>query len=151
MSAVVTLTVVEEGRRIKELNFHSRTIGIVGRGSNCYIQLPGDLMHQTISRHHCLLDIEPPKVRVQDLGSRNGTFVNGVNIGPRSPDPWTEETIAEEGRLCALKDGDELRVGDTIFRVASTADCDAVREDPHSPAGFPETIGEASACEPCGS
>ena len=36
-----------------------------------------------VSRHHCLLEIHPPTVRVRDLGSTNGTFVNGEKIGPQ--------------------------------------------------------------------
>jgi pSer/pThr/pTyr-binding forkhead associated (FHA) protein len=29
------------------------------------------------------LEVEPPAIRVHDLGSRNGTYVNGGNIGQR--------------------------------------------------------------------
>ena len=48
---------------VKELVFGHRAMGIVGRASNCYLQLPSDEEHRTISRHHCLLDIDPPEVR----------------------------------------------------------------------------------------
>ncbi|KYC36281.1 hypothetical protein WA1_52005 [Scytonema hofmannii PCC 7110] len=37
------------------------------------------------SRYHCLLDINPPDIRVRDFGSRNGTYVNGKKIGQRQP------------------------------------------------------------------
>jgi pSer/pThr/pTyr-binding forkhead associated (FHA) protein len=36
-----------------------------------------------ISRYHCLLDINSPDIRVRDLGSLNGTIVNGKKIGQR--------------------------------------------------------------------
>jgi serine/threonine-protein kinase len=50
-------------------------VGTVGRASDCLIRLPSDLEYCIVSRHHCLLDIAPPEVRVRDLGSLNGTFV----------------------------------------------------------------------------
>jgi DNA-binding winged helix-turn-helix (wHTH) protein len=36
--------------------------------------------HPSVSRHHASLSIEPGRVRLQDLGSRNGTFLNGRRI-----------------------------------------------------------------------
>ena len=37
-------------------------------------------------RRHCLLDINPPDIRVRDFGSLNGTYVNGTMIGQREQD-----------------------------------------------------------------
>jgi DNA-binding NarL/FixJ family response regulator len=48
-----------------------------------------------VSRRHCLVDVDPPEVRVTDLGSRNGTYVNGQRI-------WAQQ---------ALHAGDEVRIG----------------------------------------
>jgi pSer/pThr/pTyr-binding forkhead associated (FHA) protein len=67
-----------------------------------------------------LLEIDPPDIRVRDLGSRNGTFVNGESIGQRSevesPDEIDPRAFPERG----LHDGDELKVGHTVFRVQIT-------------------------------
>jgi pSer/pThr/pTyr-binding forkhead associated (FHA) protein len=79
--------------------------------------LPDSLEHYTVSRHHCVLSIDPPRVRVRDLGSRNGTYVNGQLIGHRSPYQSPAEAFLVELPARDLCDGDELRVGDTIFRV----------------------------------
>ena len=36
-----------------------------------------------VSRHHFLLEVCPPQACVRDLGSRNGTYVNGRKVGGR--------------------------------------------------------------------
>src|SRR5262249_12611551 len=54
---------------------------VVGRAKDCSIQVPDDL--SLVSRHHCLIDVDAPDVRVRDLGSLNGTYVNGETIGRR--------------------------------------------------------------------
>jgi pSer/pThr/pTyr-binding forkhead associated (FHA) protein len=36
----------------------------------------------TVCRHHCLLDVGPPRISVLDLGSRNGTYIYGLRICP---------------------------------------------------------------------
>jgi eukaryotic-like serine/threonine-protein kinase len=67
-----------------------------------------------VSRLHCELDLDPPAVRVRDLGSRNGTAVNGNSIGGRQTG---ESSGGAAGGWHPLKDGDELRIGDTFLRV----------------------------------
>jgi pSer/pThr/pTyr-binding forkhead associated (FHA) protein len=64
-----------------------------------------------------LLDVDPPFASVRDLGSRNGTFVNGMQIG--HPWTWPPAVKGEPPHLDEydLHDGDELRVGDTVFLV----------------------------------
>jgi serine/threonine-protein kinase len=36
---------------------------------------------QRISRRHCELFYDPPQLRVRDLGSVNGTYINGRRLG----------------------------------------------------------------------
>jgi pSer/pThr/pTyr-binding forkhead associated (FHA) protein len=64
-----------------------------------------------------VLEIDPPFVRVRDLGSLNGTYVNGEKVGQRdralSPDGASR--VAQPVR--ELLDGDELQVGNTHFLV----------------------------------
>jgi pSer/pThr/pTyr-binding forkhead associated (FHA) protein len=75
--------------------------------------LPDDL-HE-VSRLHCLFDIDPPTVRVRDLGSRNGTFVNGMRIG--HPARTGEGLLPTEEPQLELHVGDEVQLGPTILRV----------------------------------
>lgn len=35
-----------------------------------------------VSRAHCRVDVEAGGVRIRDLGSANGTFVDGIEVGP---------------------------------------------------------------------
>lgn len=72
---------------------------IVGRGEDCQVRLPSSL----VSRQHCRLSLTADGIRVEDLGSQNGTLVNDV--------PITQPTI--------LKPGDLLRIGAMIFAVPS--------------------------------
>src|SRR5271156_4402066 len=47
-----------------------------GRGAECQVR-PNSAM---ISRQHCLLRVHATGATLRDLGSRNGTLVNGVLI-----------------------------------------------------------------------
>jgi eukaryotic-like serine/threonine-protein kinase len=122
MTAEVKLTIVRGLPEGKEHVFRSRIVGTVGRADDCLLRLPRDPLHLDVSRHHCLLDIDPPEIRVRDLGSKNGTFVNGVKIGQRRPGVPPEAVSACDMPERPLDDGDELRVGSTVFRVSITAD-----------------------------
>lgn len=77
----------------------------VGRAIDCDLQLPVT-EEQDVSRHHCLFDIEPPFLWVQDLDSKNGTFVNELRI-----------TSSSDQYLYELRDGDEVRVGHYVIQV----------------------------------
>ncbi|MEW6263822.1 MAG: FHA domain-containing serine/threonine-protein kinase [Thermodesulfobacteriota bacterium] len=102
------------GRRYVYLE---RDTAILGRGLDCNFRLPDDPAHRNVSRHHCRLDINPPRVKIRDLGSLNGTWINGRKIGGRDP--------AEPVRVKAdpafpeydLRPGDEFQLGDTAFLV----------------------------------
>jgi serine/threonine-protein kinase len=101
-----------------EFPFEERATCIIGRAEDCSPQVPNDADHKTISRHHCLLDINPPDIRVRDFGSLNGTFVNGKKIGQREKGQTPEEAAQVQFPEYDLKDGDEIKLGDTVFRVA---------------------------------
>ncbi|SED10057.1 Serine/threonine protein kinase [Amycolatopsis tolypomycina] len=70
----------------------------IGRAPDCGFRIAAD---HKVSRRHCRVDVGPVSVTVHDLGSRNGTFVNGT----------AHDTVE-------LHDGDELRIGDTTVRVS---------------------------------
>lgn len=82
----------------QKMSLPDRDIAI-GRDDSCEIRLTGT----EISRRHCLVKIGSGQITAQDLGSRNGTYVNDVKI--------YEETV--------LNHGDLLRVGTMVFKVES--------------------------------
>ncbi len=49
---------------------------LFGRGNECHAKLPKD---GYVSRHHFLLEVNPPQATIRDLRSLNGTHVNGVD------------------------------------------------------------------------
>lgn len=117
MLAQVILTVTAGSLTGQEFIFDSRTTCIIGRAKECHPQMPNDEAHNRISRYHCLLDINPPAIRVRDFGSRNGTFVNGEKIGQREAHHTPEEGAKLQFPEYDLKDGDEIRLSDTVFRI----------------------------------
>lgn len=74
---------------------------LIGRTEDSHLYLPDD---RFFSRHHCLLEITPPHCRLRDLGSTNGTYVNGERV--------TESL---------LKNGDRIQGGKTVLLVDVTA------------------------------
>jgi len=68
----------------------------LGRSTKAQLQL-GDL---SISRQHCMFDVDGDAVEISDAGSSSGTFVN------------SEPVMRQR-----LKSGDEIRVGNTTLRI----------------------------------
>jgi pSer/pThr/pTyr-binding forkhead associated (FHA) protein len=122
MPGRVTLSVVRGKLKGKTFHFAGRTLCIIGRAPDCNLKLPDDEEHRTISRYHCLLDINPPHVRARDFGSFNGTYINGKKIGQRaegrSADTVKKETFPEFD----LQDGDEIMLGTTKLKVETEGD-----------------------------
>ncbi|MDZ8023972.1 MAG: protein kinase [Nostoc sp. DedQUE11] len=118
MLSKVILTITKGSLKGQEFIFDSRTTCIIGRSPDCNPKLPDDEAHRTISRYHCLLDINPPNIRVRDFGSRNGTFVNGVKIGQRQPEQTPEEGAKLTFPEYDLKTNDQIKLGDTVFKVS---------------------------------
>ena len=115
--AKVTLTVTQGKLKGKQFTFEERAICIIGRAKNCNIQIPSDRYHSTVSRYHCILDINPPYIRIRDFGSRNGTKVNGKCIGKRKKHQTASEGAKLNFAEYDLHDGDEIRLGNTTFQV----------------------------------
>jgi pSer/pThr/pTyr-binding forkhead associated (FHA) protein len=70
---------------------------IVGRAPECKLRPNSDM----VSRRHCMISVEEGKATIRDLGSRNGTVVNGQKI-----------TSEQE-----LRTGDKVKVGPLEFEV----------------------------------
>jgi len=117
MAAKVTLTIHGGALDGKQFTIRQPAKCVIGRAEDCLIQLPSNWEFQLVSRHHCELHIEPSGVRVCDLGSRNGTYINGKLVGHR---PRTESVESAAPRVSAfydLHDGDQLWVGPVLFEV----------------------------------
>ena len=149
----VTLKVTEGKLTGREFKFDECAICIIGRNPGCEIRLPDDEHHRRISRHHCLLDVNPPEVRVRDFGSLNGTYVNGRRIGRRHKDEDLSAAAEKIFPEYDLKDGDEIRLGQTVFRVAvySPAICmDCRREIPEKGREAARIGDNRYRCQACG-
>jgi len=116
MSGKVTLKVKEGGPNSKEVSFEAPARCFVGRAKVCQLHVPS----AAVSRLHCLLDIDPPTVHIRDLGSRNGTFVNGELIGMRDPAHTMEQAALEEQREFVLHSGDHVELGNLVLEVGIT-------------------------------
>lgn len=122
MAAQATLTIIKGKLPGRQYTFDSRTTCIIGRSPECNIQLPNDADHLTISRYQCLLDINPPNIRIRDFGSKNGTYVNGEKIGQRGAHQTPEEGAKLQFPEYDLKCDDEIKLGNTVFAVHIEAD-----------------------------
>ena len=89
---------------------------VVGRGPECQVRPNSEL----ISRQHCMLVIRGRAALVRDLGSTNGTLVNG-------------KRVLEE---CALENGDILQLGPLVLEVILP---------PVEPEISPDTLEETGA------
>ena len=49
---------------------------LIGRGEECHLRPRSD----AISRRHCAIAVSDQQVEVRDLGSKNGSFVNGERV-----------------------------------------------------------------------
>ena len=85
------------------------------------------LLDPLVSRRHCLIRLVGADVRLEDLDSRNSTFVNGVPVKER-----------------VLVHGDQVRVGNSIFvfhgRHSADANSSSVRLDDSATPGGPTVI-----------
>ena len=80
MVTTVRLTVQTGPHKGKKFCFCGATRCLIGRAPDCFVQMAGAVRDQTISRHHCELAIDPTSIRIQDLGSQNGTYINGKPV-----------------------------------------------------------------------
>ncbi len=115
MPGTVRLVVTAGPIRGKRFDFSGHDTFLFGRAPDCHARL--DASDASASRHHFLLEVNPPLARLRDLGSLNGTRVNGVRHGGRKPGEKPEEAAARGIADVDLHDGDEIRVGATLIQV----------------------------------
>ena len=129
MAARVILRVTEGPLSGTETAFEHHDTFIFGRDAGCHARLPPD--DKTASRHHFLLEVNPPAVRLRDLGSLNGTHVNGTKHGGRERGESPAAAQARSRCEVDLKHGDSIRVGKTVFTLR-------VNEDESDATVYPE-------------
>src|SRR5262249_21242503 len=129
MSTRVTLTAADGLLGGREFVFEDNKLCTIGRSHDCDLCLSTDVPDLTISRRHCLLEIDSPEVRIHDLGSRNGTYVNGEKVGQRREGARPRD-IPVSTPPRTLHDGDMLQIGTSFFHVAIDSD----DEGGHDPA-----------------
>ncbi|MCI0380676.1 MAG: FHA domain-containing protein [Gemmataceae bacterium] len=110
MATTIRMTVLTGPHMGRKFCFCGPARCLVGRASDCCIQLAGTTKDQLISRRHCQMLFDPPVLRVQDLGSRNGTFVNGKPVTPVASDGSGDHDAV-------VHNGDLLTIGGTTVRV----------------------------------
>ena len=121
MAATLRLTVLSGPHKGSRFCLRGQTTCLVGRAPECEIRFCGEPRDQCISRRHCELYFDPPFVRVQDLGSSNGTYINGLKPGTQDGEPladWFQPGIS----LGMVRDGDILTLGG-ISLQANLMDC----------------------------
>jgi hypothetical protein len=98
----------------KRFTFDAHDILLFGRHSQCHARLVKDRL---VSRHHFLLEVSPPRATLRDLGSRNGTYVNGVRWGGRELDETPAQGSTRGHPEVNLHAGDRITVGNTTMEV----------------------------------
>jgi DNA-binding winged helix-turn-helix (wHTH) protein len=71
---------------------------LIGRADDCRLRIQST----TVSRHHARVSVRGDEVLLEDLGSKNGTWVSGRKVDKPMP----------------LKGGDEIQVGSITVRFA---------------------------------
>jgi serine/threonine-protein kinase len=95
----IILTVTAGPHKGRVFTFAGHDTFIVGRSKRAHFRLP--LKDKYFSRVHFLVEVNPPQCRIMDMGSRNGTYVNGERV-----------------RTADLKDKDRIKAGQTLLRIS---------------------------------
>jgi serine/threonine-protein kinase len=98
----VTLRVLSGPHAGRSFIFDQHDTFLIGRSETAHLCLPDD---RFFSRNHCLLEIAPPRCFLRDLGSTNGTYVNGQKV-----------------QEAYLRNGDRIQGGQTVLAVEVSAD-----------------------------
>jgi hypothetical protein len=85
------MLIVYEGELKGQRWLIDQDVTIIGRGSDCPIMLP----ERQVSRHHAQIEYERGAYLLRDLGSKNGTYINGQEVHDKPQ---------------RLKDGDEIQI-----------------------------------------
>ncbi|MDR2767198.1 MAG: protein kinase [Treponema sp.] len=106
MPAKVTITITKGENEGKSWEFSGEARIFIGRADDCTIKL----RDHTVSRYHCMMEVNPPKLSFYDFGSLNGTYLNGkiVAAGRSVTGLSLEDAQKEKHVIFDLKDGDRI-------------------------------------------
>ena len=93
----VILDVVQGPRRGQSFVFDRHDTFIVGRSRFVHCPMPED---SALSRDHFIVEVNPPRCELRDLGSTNGTFVNDLKV-----------------ERVRLNPGDKIAAGQSVFEI----------------------------------
>src|SRR5437588_1232087 len=125
----VTLRVLAGPYNGREFTFDHHDTFLIGRSDDAHLYLPED---KFFSRHHCLIEIAPPRVFLRDLASTNGTFVNGQRVNE-----------------AFLNNGDRIQGGATTLQVDVQAEQSATLDNSDTPTLASPTLVQIE-CAHCG-
>jgi predicted component of type VI protein secretion system len=124
---LATLRICQKGANLREVRLGPVTI--VGRSADCQLRIAS----AEVSRRHCQLLLRADGVYLEDLGSANGTFLDGVRVPQNLP------TYARPGA--------RLDVGPARFLVEYAADAATQFTGPETMAMQPAAVTEPPATE----
>jgi serine/threonine-protein kinase len=137
----ITLELLEGPHPPTRFEFTNPVTFLIGRAPDAHLQLAED---RHFSRHHLMLTINPPFCHLRDLGSRNGTWVNGNRV-----------------QDVELQDGDIISGGRTRLRILIQRPAETAGGPPSCVAcgqsSQPDTVSSVAAapsansylCPPC--
>lgn len=150
MPAKVTLSIVEGPLKGKVFTFSGHDTFLFGRSADCHARLPDN--DPSASRHQFLLEVAPPHAHLRDLGSLNGTLVNGVKYGGRGKGEPPDSGLRHANPEADLRHGDRIQVGLTVFEVQvekGPVCCECGREIAESDREASAWLSGASLCVDC--
>jgi hypothetical protein len=115
VSAKVQIKISKGKDAGKIFTFTEHDTFVFGRMDDCHACIPDDTQ---VSRHHFILEVNPPQACLRDLGSLNGTWVNGKKYGAREKGETPEQGAKRRYPEVAIKHGDRIKVGVTELEVA---------------------------------
>ncbi|MCL6590457.1 MAG: protein kinase [Firmicutes bacterium] len=111
----ITLKIIGGIMAGREFVFGGPDLFLFGRATDCHCAIPAD---NYLSRHHFLLEVNPPDCQLKDLGSLNGTYVNNIKYGGReSAEPPEFEAAIGRAVGVRLKNGDIIKAGKIEIQV----------------------------------
>ena len=128
MKGKVELEILSGAAAGKTYTYTEQERVFIGRQEDCAVVIP----EKTVSRYHCVLEMMPPEVKLQDFGSLNGTYLNGKKVGQRERTQSAEEAAKNISDAVELSDGDVLGLGKScelkvkITRWETCPECGAV-------------------------
>jgi serine/threonine protein kinase len=115
MNGKITLTVTKGPNKGAVFEFTEHDTFIFGRLEDCHARIPDD---NEVSRHHFILEVSPPHASLRDLGSLNGTHVNGKRCGGREDGETPEQGAKRKYPIIEIRDGSTIDVGKSSITVA---------------------------------